>query len=160
MRDGKHKVLSLDTHKYKTTFTSTTTIVLRFSSCFILITNNSDDDDAFRIARRVRHAHLPPRQTDMPKRSDYAGGRRQTRRRARRNFHHSKDPSLRAGTKVRPSGQCNPRSQVSARNQRSTLPTHSPQATRLRRASNSSRSTRSSRRATTTTSVSRRRVRS
>ena len=32
MRDGKHKVLSLDTHKYKTTFTSTTTIVLRFST--------------------------------------------------------------------------------------------------------------------------------
>ena len=29
---GKHKVLSLDTHKYKTTFTSTTTIVLRFST--------------------------------------------------------------------------------------------------------------------------------
>jgi len=32
---GKHKLLSLDTHKYKTTFTSTTKIVLRFSSCFI-----------------------------------------------------------------------------------------------------------------------------
>ena len=31
---GKHKLLSLDTHKYKTTFTSTTKIVLRFSSCF------------------------------------------------------------------------------------------------------------------------------
>jgi hypothetical protein len=27
----KHKLLSLDTHKYKTTFTSTTKIVLRFS---------------------------------------------------------------------------------------------------------------------------------
>ena len=32
---GKHKQLSLDTHKYKTTFKSTTEIVLRFSSCFI-----------------------------------------------------------------------------------------------------------------------------
>ena len=31
MRDGKHKPLSLDTHKYRTTFTSTTKIVLRFS---------------------------------------------------------------------------------------------------------------------------------
>ena len=29
---GKHKVLSLDTHKYKTTFTSTTKIVHRFSN--------------------------------------------------------------------------------------------------------------------------------
>jgi hypothetical protein len=29
---GKHKLLSLDTHKYKTTFTSTTKIVLRFSN--------------------------------------------------------------------------------------------------------------------------------
>jgi len=29
---GKHKLLSLDTHKYKTTFTSTTKIVLRFST--------------------------------------------------------------------------------------------------------------------------------
>jgi hypothetical protein len=28
----KHKLLSLDTHKYKTTFTSTTKIVLRFST--------------------------------------------------------------------------------------------------------------------------------
>jgi hypothetical protein len=28
---GKHKLLSLNTHKYKTTFTSTTKIVLRFS---------------------------------------------------------------------------------------------------------------------------------
>ena len=28
---GKHKPLSLDTHKYRTTFTSTTKIVLRFS---------------------------------------------------------------------------------------------------------------------------------
>ncbi len=28
---GKHKQLSLDTHNYKTTFTSTTKIVLRFS---------------------------------------------------------------------------------------------------------------------------------
>jgi hypothetical protein len=32
---GKHKLQSLDTHKYKTTFTLTTKIVLRFSSCFI-----------------------------------------------------------------------------------------------------------------------------
>ena len=30
---GKHKLLSLDTHKYKTTFTSTTKIVLRISNC-------------------------------------------------------------------------------------------------------------------------------
>ena len=29
---GKHKPLSLDTHKYRTTFTSTTKIVLRFST--------------------------------------------------------------------------------------------------------------------------------
>ena len=29
---GKHKLLSLDTHKYKTTFTLTTKIVLRFST--------------------------------------------------------------------------------------------------------------------------------
>jgi hypothetical protein len=33
MRDGRNtKLLSLDTHKYKTTFTSTTKIVPRFSS--------------------------------------------------------------------------------------------------------------------------------
>jgi hypothetical protein len=31
----KHKLQSLDTHKYKTTFTSTTKIVLRFSSYFL-----------------------------------------------------------------------------------------------------------------------------
>ncbi len=29
---GKHKPLSLDTHKYRTTFTSTTKLVLRFSN--------------------------------------------------------------------------------------------------------------------------------
>ena len=38
---GKHKLLSLDTHKYKTTFTSTTKIVLRFSSCFILSSSST-----------------------------------------------------------------------------------------------------------------------
>jgi len=38
---GKHKPLSLDTHKYKTTFTSTTKIVLRFSSCFIFSSSST-----------------------------------------------------------------------------------------------------------------------
>jgi hypothetical protein len=45
--------------KYKTTFTSTTKIVLRF---------NNADNDFFSIARRVRYTHLPPRQADMPQR--------------------------------------------------------------------------------------------
>jgi hypothetical protein len=34
---GKHKPLSLDTHKYKTTFTSTTKIELRFSRYYNLV---------------------------------------------------------------------------------------------------------------------------
>ena len=38
---GKHKQLSLDTHKYKTTFTLTTKIVLRFSSCFIFSSSST-----------------------------------------------------------------------------------------------------------------------
>ncbi len=38
---GKHKLLSLVTHKYKTTFTSTTKIVLRFSSCFIFSSSST-----------------------------------------------------------------------------------------------------------------------
>jgi len=38
---GKHKQLSLDTHKYKTTFTSTTKIILRFSSCFIFSSSST-----------------------------------------------------------------------------------------------------------------------
>jgi hypothetical protein len=40
---GKHKQLSLDTHKYKTktTFTSTTKIVLRFSSCCIFSSSST-----------------------------------------------------------------------------------------------------------------------
>jgi hypothetical protein len=37
--------LSLDTHKYKTTFTLTTKIVLKFSSCFIF-SSSSDEDCA------------------------------------------------------------------------------------------------------------------
>jgi hypothetical protein len=36
---GKHEQLSLDTNKYKTTFTSTKKIVLRLSSCFIFLSS-------------------------------------------------------------------------------------------------------------------------
>jgi hypothetical protein len=50
---GKHKPLSLDTHKYRTTFTSTTKLVLRSS------TNDSDipivaDDDFIAIKEYTR----------------------------------------------------------------------------------------------------------
>jgi len=38
---GKHKLLSLGTHKYKTTFTLTTKIVIRFSSCFIFSSSST-----------------------------------------------------------------------------------------------------------------------
>jgi len=38
---GKHKQQSLNTHKYKTTFTSTTKIALRFSCCFIFSSSST-----------------------------------------------------------------------------------------------------------------------
>ena len=51
MRDGKTQLLSLDTHKNKTTFTLTTKIVLRFSTKFI------DKSVAARV--RARCLQLP-----------------------------------------------------------------------------------------------------
>jgi hypothetical protein len=52
---GKHKVLSQYTHKYKTTFTSTTTIVLRFSNA----TLDTDKYHATLVERNTWQLQFP-----------------------------------------------------------------------------------------------------
>ena len=65
---GKHQPLSLDTHKYKTTFTSTTKIVLRFSNDtvegvetngYVLANNKPTTADTFLVFFGVVNANLP-----------------------------------------------------------------------------------------------------